>query len=310
MAQIGAFGGTNPPDLRHSEKCFRHPWHHAGMSVHPRLAITGATGQIGGAVARHRIEAGDRIRLVVRDPGRAPAGAAEVAQASYGDREAVRRALEGTDVVFMVSAAESADRLDEHRTFIDAAVEAGVGHVVYTSFLAAAPDATFTLARDHWATEQYLRASGLAWTFLRDAFYLDFLPELAGADGVIRGPGGQGRVAAVARADVARVATLVVSDPQAHAGETYDLTGPEALTFEDVARIITDVTGRSVRYHEETLDEAHASRSAYGAPDWEMAAWVSTYTAIAAGELAGVSDDVGRLTGVAPIGLADLLRIG
>ena len=94
----------------------------------------------------------------------------------------------------MVSAAESADRLDQHRTFIDAAAEAGVRHIVYTSFLGAAPDATFTLARDHWVTEEHIRASGLAFTFLRDSFYLDFLPALAGEDGVIRGPAGDGLV--------------------------------------------------------------------------------------------------------------------
>ena len=77
----------------------------------------------------------------------------------------------------MVSAAESADRLDEHKAFVDAAAEAGVRHIVYTSFCAAAPDCTFTLGRDHYATEQHIRASGMDWTFLRDNFYLDFLPR-------------------------------------------------------------------------------------------------------------------------------------
>jgi len=159
------------------------------------IAITGATGHIGRIVTDLLSSAGARTRLVVRDPNRAPTGSADVKQATYGDREAATTALQGADVLFMVSAAESADRLEQHRTFIDAAAAAGVRHVVYTSFLGAAPDATFTLARDHWATEEHLRASGMRWTFLRDSFYLDFLPTLAGDDGVIRGPAGDGSVA-------------------------------------------------------------------------------------------------------------------
>lgn len=278
------------------------------MTDTPVIAITGATGNIGGAVARQLAESGAHLRLVVRDPDRAPAGAPEVVTASYGDGEAATAALRGVDVLLMVSASESADRLEQHRTFIDSAAAAGVEHVVYTSFLGAAPDATFTLARDHWATEEHLRASGMAWTFLRDSFYLDFFTDLVGEDGVIRGPAGQGRVGAVARADVARSAAAVLAAPEAHAGHTYDLTGPQALTLAEAARTIAEVTGRPTSYEEETVEQAYTSRRRYGAPDWQLDAWVSTYTAIAAGELAPVTGAVERLTGTAPISLADLLR--
>lgn len=165
----------------------------------------------------------------------------------------------------------------------------------------------FTLARDHWATEQHLRDSGMAWTFLRDSFYLDFLPDLAGADGVIRGPADDGRVAAVARADVARCAAAVLTNPGRHAGATHELTGPAALSLAEAARTISEVTGRGTRYLAETVEQAYASRSHYGAPEWQLDAWVSTYLAIAAGELAAVTDTVERLTGRAPVGLAELL---
>jgi uncharacterized protein YbjT (DUF2867 family) len=207
----------------------------------------------------------------------------------------------------MVSASESADRLDQHRAFVDAAVEAGVGHIVYTSFYGAGPACTFTLGRDHWATEEHIRAAGVHFTFLRDNFYLDFLPDTVGDDGVIRGPAGNGRVAAVSRADVARVAVAVLTDPAAHRDATYDLTGPEALTLADAARVIGAATGREVTYHDETIEEAYASRRRWDAPDWQYDAWVSTYTAIARGEVEGVSDDVERLTGTRPLSLAELL---
>ena len=279
------------------------------MALTRRLAVTGATGQVGGRVARRLAAAGVPLRLVVRDPRRAPdVPGSEVAVASYGDAEASRRALEGVETLFMVSGAERPDRLAQHRDFVDAAAAAGVSHLVYLSFFGAAPDATFTLARDHWATEQHIRDRGLRLTFLRDNLYLDFYPQLVGEDGVIRGPAGDGRAAAVAQDDVADVAAAVLSDPAAHEDATYDLTGPEAITMREAAELLTRRLGRPIRYHPETIQEAYASRAGYGAPDWQLDAWVSTYTAIAAGELAAVSDAVERVAGHPPLTLDEVLR--
>jgi NAD(P)H dehydrogenase (quinone) len=273
------------------------------------VGITGSTGRLGGRIARRLADAGVPQRLLVRDPARAPRlPRSSVAVASYEDGAAAREALRGLSTVLMVSAAEHPDRVGQHRTFVDAAAEAGVGHLVYVSFLGAAPDATFTLARDHWATEEHVRARGLQATFLRDSLYADFFPFLTGEDGVIRGPAGDGRVAAVAQDDVADAAVAVLRDPAAHAGASYDLTGPEALTMTEVAQVMSAVTGRPVRYAPETLAEAHASRASYGAPDWQVEAWVSTYTAIAAGELAAVSSAVPELTGHPARTLAEVLR--
>lgn len=277
----------------------------------PRIAVTGSTGVLGGMVARDLAERGLSQRLLVRTPSRAPVlPGATVHQFSFGDGDATRRALDGVAVVLMVSAHEGPERIEQHRSFVDAAASAGVGHIVYTSFMGATPDATFTLARDHWFTEEHIKASGMDWTFLRDCFYIDFMEDLVGADGVIRGPAGQGRAAIVARADVARTAAAVLADPSAHVGRTYDLTGPEALTLSEVAGVISRVRGLEVTFRDETLQEAYASRASYGAPDWEVDAWVSTYTAIASGVMAPVSDAVERITGTAPMRLEDHLRAG
>jgi NAD(P)H dehydrogenase (quinone) len=272
------------------------------------IAVTGATGNIGGAVARALAEQGVPVRLIVRDAARAPElPGSEVAVATYGDADASRAALEGVDLLLMVSGAEAQDRLAQHRSFVGAAASAGVRHVVYTSFVGAAQDATFTLGRDHWATEEAIRATSMAHTFLRDSFYLDFVEDLVGEDGVIRGPAGDGAMAAVARADVARVATEVLLHPAAHLDRTYELTGPTAITLAEAARVVSEVRGHEVTYHRETLDEAYASRAVWDPEPWQADAWVSTYTAIAEGALARVSGDVERVTGRRPLSLREVL---
>lgn len=277
-------------------------------SPRPVLAVTGVTGTIGGLVARELAAGGIPLRLLARSPERAPRlDGAVVEQASYGDADGARRALEGVEVLLMVSASESADRLAQHVAFVDAAAAAGVRHVVYTSFAGAAPDAVFTLARDHAATEQRIAASGMSYTFLRDNLYLDFVGAMVGADDVIRGPAGAGRVAGVAQRDVARSAAAVLRAPEVHVGRTYELTGPEALTMHEVAAALARATGRPTRYHEETIEEAYASRLQWPAPQWQYDAWVSTYTAIAAGQLERVTSDVEALTGTAPLALGQLL---
>lgn len=273
------------------------------------IAVTGATGMLGGCVAHGLARLGVTQRLLVRSPDKAPRlPNSTVHRFSYSDQAAATAALEGVDVLFMVSASESAERLDQHRSFIDAASAAGITHVVYTSFAAAAPDATFTLARDHYVTEEYIRGSGMEWTFLRDGFYIDFMEALVGEDGVIRGPAGDGRAAIVARSDVGRTAAAVLVNPAPHSGHTYDLTGPEALSLREVAETISRVRGRNVTFYDESIEEAYRSRERYGAPDWQVDAWVTTYTAIASNIMQHVSGDVEAITGTAPMNLETYLR--
>ena len=167
--------------------------------------------------------------------------------------------MAGTRTLFMVSAGEAFDRVRQHLAALDAAVEVGVERIVYLSFVGAAPEATFTFARDHWHTEEHVRSTGVSHTFLRDNMYLDYFPALAGTDGVIRGSAGDGRVGAVARDDIAEVAVAVLLG-EGHDGRTYDVTGPEAVTLYQAAEDLTRVIGRSITYHAETLEEGYASR--------------------------------------------------
>lgn len=274
------------------------------------IGVTGATGAVGGRVAARLAEAGIAQRLIVREPERAPRlPGTEIARASYGDSEAMRLALSGVNTHFLVSGKEAFRRAKQHITAVDAAVEAGVEHIVYLSFLAAAPDATFTFARDHFHTEEYVRATGIGYTFLRPSLYADLVPHWCGADGAIRGPANNGRIAWVSREDLAdAVAAVLLTTAGEHDGRTYDVTGPEALTLAETAQALSLASGREVHYEEETLEEARASRSPSGAPDWEIEGWVTSYAAIATGEMNVVSTAVRDLTGHGPAGFSEYLR--
>ena len=250
------------------------------------IAITGSTGHVGGLVARSL--APQPQRLIVRDASRAPTlEGAEIVEASYADAAAAVSALDGVDLLFMVSAAEAVDRRAQHRSFIAAAAAAGVRHIVYTSFFGADPKAVFTLGRDHADAELAIRESGLTFTILRDNFYSDLLPYFADDAGVIRGPAGDGRVAAVARADVADVVVAILRDPAAHEDVVYELTGPEALTLHEVAARAGAALGRELSYRPETVEEAHESRAHYGAEPWQMDAWVIIKIAVRYSMIAG-----------------------
>lgn len=285
------------------------------------IAITGATGHIGGLVTARLAAEMPGLRLIGRNSDRlrrlADFTQAETVQAEYGDTEAMQNALRGITTVFFVSATESDARQQDHATVVAAARTVGVRRIIYLSFLGAAPDATFTHAQVHYATEQRIVESGLAYTFVRDAFYQAAVAHFAGEDGEIKGPAGDGMLNPVAHDDVADVVAALLRSaaaadaddtPSPHDGQTYTLTGPETMTFSGVARVLADVAGRPVRYIEETVDEAYASRAPYQAPKVEMDAWVSTYTAVAAGEMDLTTDTVQRLTGHPATSLRDYLQ--
>jgi NAD(P)H dehydrogenase (quinone) len=274
-----------------------------------RIGVTGATGGVGGRVARRLADHGIEQRLLVRDESSAPnLPHAEVAQyGGYEDGDGLRRALDGIETLLLVSAAEDPARVLLHKTAVDAAVAAGARRIVYTSFVGAALDATFTFARDHFHTEEHIKEAGVAHTFLRHNLYIDFVPALCPAEGVIRGPADDGRVAAVSRDDIAEVATAVLTG-EGHDGQTYDVTGIEAFTLTEAAAELSRVTGRHITFEDETVEEARESRRPSGAADYIIEGWVTTYTAIAAGDLEVVSDCVERFLDREPQRLGDWLR--
>lgn len=273
------------------------------------IGITGVTGKLGSKVAQLISEQGISARHLARNPQRAALyDNAELVQAAFENSLETVEALKGIDVLLMVSASESPNRLQQHFAFLDAAHEAGVKHIVYTSFYNAATEATFTLARDHAKTEKYIKERGFTYTFLRDNFYLDFFLDLCLNNGEIRGPAGNGKVSAVARQDVSEVATTILAKPDKWKNQLLNMAGPADLSMADIVHFVSEQKGEIIPYIDESIEEAYASRKAWPAQDWEYDAWVSTYTAIKEGKQAGVSSDIERVLGRPATSLEQLVK--
>jgi nmrA family protein len=273
------------------------------------IGITGVTGKLGSYVANLVDKKGMVSVHLARSPERAKVYAsAEIRKIVYANTPKVVEALKGIDTLLMVSARENPERVKEHKEFLDAAKLAGVQHIVYTSFYGADEKATFTLSRDHAQTEAYIKELGFTYTFLRDNFYLDFLIDIAFENGEIRGPAGSGLVSAVARKDTSKVAAEILLNPKEWENQSLNLTGPEDLSMEEIVALLSKETGNAITYVDESVEEAYESRKKWPAQTWEYDAWVSTYTAIKAGEQAGVSTDVEKGLGRPAMTLIDVLK--
>jgi len=267
----------------------------------PAIVVTGSTGHVGRLVAGELARRDLSMRLLVRDPSRAPElPNAEVVVADYGDAASLERGLNEGDRVFMVSLHEGPDRrVPLHRSFVEAAARRRVGHVVYLSFLNAGPDAVFLHARSHGATERMLADAGLAWTAIRGGMYADEIPGWFDKDGVATVPGGDGRMSFALRRELAGAAVAVLTDP-GNDRTVYDVTTPESVSMSELAAIAAEVTGRDYRAVPRTDAEWEAGWRARGRLEWQIEAGRSSYAALRAGEFDVVSDDYRLLTGRAP----------
>jgi NAD(P)H dehydrogenase (quinone) len=271
------------------------------------ILITGASGRIARRTAELLARDGRSLRLMTRSPRFAPRLAeAETVRGDFAQPATLMDAFAGVSAALVVSASgEPGERAKRHRNAFQAAARAHVGHIVYLSLQGAAADSKYPFSRDHYLSEQYLFATGLPCTVLRNAFYIDMFLEKFDGDGVVRGPAQQGRGAFVSREDVAKTAAAALRKLPAG---TYDLTGPEALNVAGVARRLSTLVGRQLRYEDEPADATRERLSRLEPLAWRVDLAVGWFEAIAAGELQRVSDTVLRLTGTAPLTLEDYFR--
>jgi NAD(P)H dehydrogenase (quinone) len=277
------------------------------------IVITGATGALNGATAEHlltRLPTAE-IAVVARDVGKARPFAdrgVEVRYGDYAEPASLPAAFAGADQLLLVSASDpAADAVALHRAAIDAAAAAGVGRVLYTSHQGAATDTPFGPGRDHAATERILAGSGLPWTSLRNGFYLHSLGWLLGPwreTGVIAVPA-EGPVSWTSRGDAAEAAAIIL------AGGGYDgpvtITASDAPTFEDIAGIASEVTGRAVRFELLDPEDWISARTAAGSPGFPPRLLLGMYQAAAGGFFAGTDPLLRTLIGHEPQTVRDYL---
>ena len=275
----------------------------------PKIAVTEVTGNLGGMVSRLCKKNGIEVRNLARNVEKAEKlGFSNVFKSSYDKSEDTVKSLKGIEVLFMVSGSENPNRVQQHKDFIDAAKIAGVSHIIYLSFYNASKNSIFTLGRDHYATEEYIKENGFKYTFLRDNFYADFFVDLCREYGEIKGPAGNGKVSAVVRSDVSEVAAKILENPGKWENHTLNMTGPEELSMTEIVKAVSEYFGKEIKYIEETVEEAYESRKIWKAEQWEYDSWVSTYTAIAENEQSGISNDIEKVLGRKATSLVEYLE--
>jgi NAD(P)H dehydrogenase (quinone) len=283
-----------------------------------RIVVTGASGNYGRAFTDALIAKGraQDLILITRTPAKLNDRVTQGCEVRYGDfdkPETLQAAVMGADKMLLISGTRVGARVVQHKAAIDAAAKAGVKHIAYTSFIGIDDPANPAEVRhDHIETEQLIRASGMAWTMLRDAHYADAMILMAGPGVMQSGQwisnAGAGLEAMVWRDDCVAAAVAVMTS-DGHEGQTYNITGPELQTFEDVTAILAEVTGKPIAFVPVDDEQQYAMFDAMGIPrrpvddqtvgglPWNSDDMVTFGQAIREGYLEICSGDVEKLTG-------------
>ena len=268
------------------------------------ILVIGATGVVGRHVVRQLSAAGHRPRALVRDPRRARQRLGDHAESFAGtlDRpETIEAALTGTDRVFLLTR-QTSRQAEQECAVIRAAARAQVRHVVKLSVFRADDLSSLQVARQHRLTERALEQSGLPYTILRPVFFMQNLFGML-RHGAIRTATGHGRVAMIDARDIASAAVTTLTS-NAHDGRTYTLTGPKALSFDEVASILGAQTGIHVRHMGVSPDDVRQAVQRTGVESWFADDMANLHDLLASGYEDLVTDDVHTVTGGPPRPLA------
>lgn len=268
------------------------------------ILVIGATGTNGREVVQRLDAAGHRVRALVRSPAKADdlrLPNVELVQGDLDDPASLDRAFEGVSRAFVVTAVDKRS-VGWFRNAFDAAGRAGTPHVVKFSGLGAGV-ADSELLRQHAETDEMLQASGLPYTILRPNSFFQNMLWSAGTikdHGAFYLPMRDGRQSLVDVRDIAAVAVKVLTGA-GHEGQTYEITGPESLSYADVAATLSRVLGKPVKYVDVPPETARDSMLKAGMPAWNADAVTELYGAFATGQFGYTTDSVERITGQPPI---------
>ncbi|MCC5794232.1 MAG: SDR family oxidoreductase [Chromatiales bacterium] len=277
------------------------------------ILVTGATGKTGAAAANALLAKGAKVRALVRNEEKAAGlkqAGAELVVGDVNDAAVLAQALEGCEKA-LLTLPNSQQQLDQEKRFTDAAVKAGLRHLVKLSSMEARPDAKAPIPALHWQSEEYIRKSGLGWTMIKPNF---FMQNLLGSAGTIKEQGkfflplGDGKTAMIDTRDIGDVVAAVLTG-DGHIGQSYEVTGPELLTFHDAADRISKAIGRKVEYVNVPMDSYRQTLARFLTNEWHLNAVIELFGEIASGaDLAHTTDTVKKLLGREPKSLEAFIR--
>jgi uncharacterized protein YbjT (DUF2867 family) len=272
------------------------------------ILVIGATGTIGTEVVGQLLAADERPRAFVRDRDKAQRLLGERVEPVAGDLErpeTIEAALAGVERVFLLTT-QSGRQPDWERSVIGAAARAGVAHLVKLSVFRADERSPLRFARQHWQAERALEQSGLAWTIVRPLFLMQNLRAMV-RDGAIYTAAGDGRVAMIDARDIATVAVAALTTA-GHEGKIYTLTGPEVVSFDDVASDLSRQSGEHIRHVRVSVDAVRTALESAGVAAWFADDMARLHAMLAAGYEDVVTDDVRAVTGSPARTLTQFLR--
>jgi uncharacterized protein YbjT (DUF2867 family) len=274
------------------------------------VLVTGATGTIGRDVAKRLSETGVSVRAGVRDQAKARKQfGADIALAPFDfeNEKTFSGALEGVEKVFLLPPLLP-NQLEVMNAFVDAAKRAGVPHIVKLSAIGVDDEARPTAIKGHAANEQHIRESDLAFTFLRpNSFMQNFITYFPPRNGAIYLPWGNGTASFVDTRDIANVAAKVLAS-DGHEGEIYTLTGPVTLGIAEVARILSEVTGREFKYVDVPEAAARDGMLQAGVPQWQVELVMELHAVNKQNRWNVVTSDIEKVTDTPPIDFAQFAR--
>ena len=275
------------------------------------ILITGATGKTGSATAKSLGEKGEKFRALIRNEekkeGLESLGG-EVVIGSIENTDVVNQSMQGVKTV-LVLLPNSESQLALEKQLVDSAKQAGVERIVKMSSIEATPDATSPIPKLHLESEEYIKQSGLAWTMIKPNFYMQNLLASAGTikdQGKIFLPMGEGKTGMIDTTDVGTVIAKVLSE-DGHESMNHEITGPEILSFYEVAEIFSKALGKQVDYVDVPMDAYKETLGQFLTNQWHLDAVIDLFKGIAEGGIEDKTDTFNELTGETPKSLSQFL---
>uniref|UniRef100_A0A832G7J6 SDR family oxidoreductase n=1 Tax=Ignavibacterium album TaxID=591197 RepID=A0A832G7J6_9BACT len=280
------------------------------------ILITGASGHLGGATIDFLLKKNPnaKIKALVRSEEKGKdlkAKGVEIATGDYLNYDSLVNAMKDVDTMLLVSSSTMGDRYSQHANAIKAAKENGVKHIVYTSVLKANPSSKFSAGIDHYKTEEDLIKSGMSYTIMRNTYYADFLPNIIGnavESGAIYYSAGNAKVNFALRSEMAEANAVVLANPTAHQNKIYEITSASKYTFDEIADILSEITGKQIKYVDIPVEVLKENIIKFGMPKEVADLMGSIAESMKAGEFDFIDPTLEKLIGRKPTDLKDFLK--